>query len=235
MPPKVFGPAHLIYVGIYLVVSIIALILIKKFCKTPRAKNTAIFYTALSLLAVIIWNRIEIAKVDGTWLELIPDTFCGMSSLLMAVCTLGFKDRNNPVFHCLIYLAIVGPVATLIYPAFIGEGPTIFYPETFSSLLHHSIMLFLAVLLLMTDEFVPDIKRWFCLPLGVCAYVAFGLFEIQVFNFPDAMQIETPLIAGTPTVWYTVLGIAVVVQMIIIGVYALLERTKTEGAAKSLR
>jgi len=125
------------------------------------------------------------------------------------------KNRNHPVFHCVWYLAIVGPILTLGYPSFIiGLDSNIFGARTFTGMIHHSFALFLAILLLITCEFKPDWRKWWCLALGMCAYLVFGLFQIRALGFEDSMEINRSFVEGTILWWYLVGPIILVVMFV---------------------
>ena len=193
---------HILYIVITAILTVVGLILIKKFCKSQKL---AILIAAAALLVVFIWNRLSLAIVEKDALKLLPYSFCSLTSLLLSVLTLSMKNRNHPVFHCVLYLAILGPILTFIYPAFvIGIDASIFGMRTISGMLHHSLALFLAILLLMFGEFKPDWRKWWCLTLGLCVYATFGFFEIRALGFSNAMDLNAPFIPGTFFWWYVV-------------------------------
>jgi len=202
---EVFELSHILYIVISLVLTVVGLVLIKKYCKTKKAMKIAIMVCAVVLLCVFIWNRLSLAIIEKDALKLMPYSYCSATTLLLTVFVLALKDRNRGVFHCVWYLAIIGPILTLIYPAFIiGIDTSIFATRTFSGLLHHSISLFLAVLLLISGEFKPNWRKLWCLGLGMCAYVAFGLFQIRALGFADSMEINRSFVEGTFLWWYVV-------------------------------
>lgn len=201
MNPEIFGWEHLTYLAIFIVITIASLILIKLYAKSEKAKFITVKVVAGILLASILWNRICICISNQQWKYILPNTFCGMNSLVLALtCLIGKKD--NAVMHYVNHVALVGDILTLIYPDFIVQNPSIFYPNTISGLLRHSVALYLCILLLMLKWFVPNYKKWPNLVIGFLAYITVGAFQISVLGYSDAFYIYHPILPNTPlTVW----------------------------------
>ena len=201
MNPQVFGWEHLTYLAVIIVLMVTSLVLIKLYVKSEKVKTIIIKSVAAVLLAMIVWNRISIAISTNSWLALIPDSFCGMSSLVLSLaCLIGKK--HNAVLHFVFYIAIVGDFITMIYPDFLDQNPSFFYANTISGLLHHTIGLYLCILILLLGYFKPNYKKWPSLLIGFMAYITFGAFLMSVCGFDDAFCINKPILSGTPlTVW----------------------------------
>ncbi|MCL2540612.1 MAG: YwaF family protein [Firmicutes bacterium] len=226
---ELYDLQHILYIVISVVLTVAVLVLIKKFCKTDKSVKIAILAVAGVLLAVFVWNRISLAVIEGDALKLMPYSFCSMTTLLLALCTLFVKNKNHPVFHCIVYMAIIGPVLTLIFPSFIiGLDPI----RTYSGMLHHSVALLLAILLIMYRQFRPDWKKWWALALGLCAYVTFGLFQIRALGFSDSMEINRAFVDGTFLWWYVVGPMVVVGVTAIVFTYQLIEKKIIAKKAK---
>ena len=221
--PSMFGLSHILYAVITIIAMIVSLILIKKFCKSKRSQNIAIIITASLLLSFIIFNRISIATYSNDWLLLIPTSFCGMTSLLFSIATLIFlKNHNHSIFHFFAYIAFVGGILTTITPTFIGQASTIFHTRTISGLVHHSLAMYLAILILVLGRFKPSIKKIHCFWLGLTAYMTLGLFLIHAIGVDDAMYINNP--AATGIYWYMVGAIVLGIHFIGLGVYELCKK-----------
>jgi len=209
-----------------------AMFFILKFCRTQTQKKVAVSVVAGVLLALLIWNRLSVAllhvDVDDAgnvvsksvdWQVVIPNSFCSISAFLLSLGTLIFyKNRSNALFHCVVYVAFLGGLATVLFPevAFAYGEPNIFGPKTFSMLLFHSTMWFLALLLITTGEFKPNWRKWWCMALGLCGYVAYGLFLMQGLKFGIQMEIQgVPFIVGTPLYWYVAGPIAILIAVIV--------------------
>ena len=199
--PKVYGWEHLTYLAVCIVVAAAAIFFVRKYAKTEKTLSIVMRAVGGALFACILWNRISLCIKNSNALTLIPDTFCGISSLILSLAMLIGK-RNNIVFHFICYLGFVGGTLTLAYPDFIGQAASVFYPPTISGLLHHTVMVFAIILMLLTKYFVPTLKRWYVLPLGLCCVMTFGIFEITALGFNNAMQIFTPLLPDTVFTWW---------------------------------
>ena len=57
MPPKIFGTEHIIYMIISFILTAVAIILIKKFCKTEKSQALAVKISGAVLLFSILLNR----------------------------------------------------------------------------------------------------------------------------------------------------------------------------------
>ncbi len=203
MPAVVFGIEHFLYIGITTVIAAVALLLTKKFAKSELSQNVFLRSLAAMLLIAIVTNRLSQVFRYGQvrWEQIIPDSYCGMTSLVLALAVL-FGKKNNNALHFVWLLGIFGGISTVIYPAFIGQGPTVFYLPTISGLLHHSLSATLVVALLLFNWIHITYKKWYCTLFGFTAYISVGAFLIGCLGFSDAFHIYTPLLDGTPlTTW----------------------------------
>ena len=132
---------------------------------------------------------------------MIPNSFCGLSSLLLSISVLVGK-KDNWFFHFICYLGFIGGLITLIYPDFLGQNQSFLYPATISGLLHHTIMFYLVLIMIITKYFVPTLKKWYYLPLGLACVMTYGLFLLDAVGHTTAMNITTPLLEGTILTWW---------------------------------
>jgi hypothetical protein len=161
-------------------------------------------------------NRLsQVFRYDEVrWYCIIPDSYCGMTSLVLALAVI-FGKKDNNVLHFVWLLGLFGGISTVIYATFVDQGPTIFYLPTISGLLHHSFSALLVVLLLVFKQINITYKKWYCTLFGFTAYLTIGAFLMQVFNMSDAFHIAEPLLPGTPlTTW--------VMAPMYVGAYALI-------------
>ncbi len=203
MPAEVFGIEHFLYIGITSLVAATALICAKKYLKNERGQ--AIFLKVLGtlLFIAIIANRLSQVFRFGLvrWEQIIPDSYCGMTSLVLSLAVL-FGKKDNDALHFTWILGIFGGISTVIYPAFIGQGPTVFYLPTISGLLHHSLSATVAIAVILFDWIHITYKKWYCTLIGFMAYLSVGAFLIGFFGYSDAFHIYTPLLDNTPfTTW----------------------------------
>lgn len=228
--PQMYGIEHIIYLIVTFTVSITALILIKRFVKSEKGVAIAVKCTAAILFCFILWNRISISCYSSNgWRCMFPDSYCGTTSLALSLCAL-FLKKDSKVFHCLVYMGIVGGAATVFYPDFIGQADSIFFSKTISGLLHHSTVLFLAILMIATGYIKPTIKRWYCLPLGLCCYVTYGMLLMSTIldRQGTTMYLNSPIIEGTCLTWYFTGAILLTVHAVSLSALELYRKHKNK-------
>ena len=203
MPAVVFGVEHFLYMGITAALAAAGLLCAKKHAKTEKSRAVILKILAGTLLIAILTNRLSQVFRYGQvrWEQIIPDSYCGMTSLVLALAVL-FGKKDNGALHFVWILGIFGGISTVIYPAFIGQGPTVFYLPTISGLLHHSLSATVAIAVLLFGWMRITYKKWLCTLFGFTCYLAVGAFLIGFFKLSDAFHIYTPLLDGTPlTTW----------------------------------
>lgn len=206
MDLNVFGGVHLLYLGITLPISALVLFLAIKYAKTEKSQNIVLKSIAALLFIWIIINRLsQVYRYDNVrWEQIIPDSFCGMTSLVLSLAVL-FGKKDNPVYHFVWLLGLVGSVITVFYPTFLDQGPTVFYLPTISGLLHHSVTLVMVLALLLFNQIHITYKKWYCTFFGFTAYLSVGAFQMAVLGFSDAFHIVEPMLEDT---FLTAWGIA---------------------------
>lgn len=203
MGPQLFGIEHILYMVITTAIAVVALLLCKKYASTERTKSIVLKVMAALLFVAIVTNRLSQVFRYGQvrWYCIIPDSFCGMTSLVLALGVLLGKKNNNTL-HFTWLLGLFGGVSTVIYATFLDQDLSFFYLPTISGLLHHSLSATLAVAILMFGYIDITYKKWYCTFFGFTAYLTVGAFLMHTFNMSDAFHIAEPLIPGTPlTAW----------------------------------
>ena len=204
MDLNVFGGVHLIYLAITLPLSAAGLYLAKKYAKTEKSQKIVLKSIAAMLFIWILINRLSqvFRYSDVRWEQIIPDSFCGMTSLVLALAVL-FGKKDNNVYHFVWSLGLVGALITIFYPIFLDQGPSVFYLPTISGLLHHSLALVMVCALFLFGQIRVTYKKWYCTLFGFTSYLTVGAFEMAVFGFSDAFHIAEPMLEGTPlTAWF---------------------------------
>lgn len=198
MPAELFGIEHILYLIISTLICGSFLLLTKRFAKSEREQRIALKCLAVALLVSIVTNRLSqvFRYEEANWYLIIPDSFCGMTSLVLSLAVL-FGKKNNNVLHFVWLLGLFGGVSSSIYASYVGQGPTIFYLPTISGLLHHSLCATLAVGILMFGQIEITYKKWYCTLFGFTSYLTLGAFMMQEFGMSDAYHIAEPLIEGT--------------------------------------
>jgi hypothetical protein len=203
MDLRVFGSVHIIYLLITLPLTIIGLYLAKRFAKTEKSQKIVLKSIAGLLLVWILINRLsQVFRYSNVrWEQIIPDSFCGMTSLVLSLSVL-FGKKDNVVYHFVWHLGLLGATITIFNPTFLNQGTTIFYLPTISGLLHHSIALVMVIALLLFNQIFVTHKKWYCTLFGFTSYLTVGAFQMAVFGFSDSFHIAEPILSGTPlTAW----------------------------------
>lgn len=203
MPAQLFGIEHITYIVLSTLLASIFLLLSKKLAKTEKSQNMVLKSLAFLLFIAIMTNRLSqvFRYEDVRWYCIIPDSFCGMTSLVLALAVL-FGKRDNHVLHFVWLLGLFGGISTVIYATFVDQGPTIFYLPTISGLLHHSLSAMLVVALFLFRQIDITYKKWYCTFFGFTSYLTVGAFLMHTFPISDAFHIAEPLLSNTPlTAW----------------------------------
>lgn len=228
MPAELFGIEHITYIVISTIIGAMLVILSKKLTSSEKTQNVILKIVALLLFISIITNRLsQVFRYDTVrWYLIIPDSYCGMTSLVLALAVL-FGKKDNCVYHFVWLLALFGGISTVIYATFVSQGPTIFYLPTISGLLHHSFSATLTVLLLMFKQIHITYKKWYCTFFGFTAYITLGTFLMQTFNMNDAFHIADPLIPNTFLTTWGMAPLYIVSYAIILLVIEIIRKKKT--------
>lgn len=203
MSPQLFGTEHILYIVITTLLGGGGLWTAKYLAKTQKAQRWALHGLAFLLLVAIVTNRLsQVYRYDTVrWYCIIPDSICGMTSLVLSLAVLLGK-RDNPVLHFAWLPGLFGGISTVIYATFVGQGPTFFYLPTISGMLHHSLCALVVVALFLFRQIDVTYKKWYCTLFGFTSYLTVGAFLMQTFDMSDAFHIAEPLLPGTPlTVW----------------------------------
>lgn len=229
MPAQLYGIEHFVYIFITTAIAVAVLLIAKKHAKTEKSQAIVLRCLALILFAAILTNRLsQVFRYDTVrWEQIIPDSYCGMTSLVLSLAVI-FGKRDNPALHFVWILALFGGISTVIYPAFIDQGPTIFYLPTISGLLHHSICATVGVAVLMFNYLHITYKKWYYTFFGFCAYITCGAFLIGVFKFSDAFHIYEPLLSGTPLTTWVMAPIYIVCYVIILAVIEMVRKHRAK-------
>ncbi|MBQ7165022.1 MAG: YwaF family protein [Clostridia bacterium] len=227
--PKIFGIEHIIFLAVSIPAIVAGLILVKKKVQSDRAVRILTVIMAAAQLVWLVLNRASVAFMkEKSAIYLIPNTFCGTASLTLPLAML-FLKKDNFVYHSLAYLGLLGGVITMVYPDFIGQDASVFYLPTLSGLMHHALMVFNVLMLYVTAQCRPTIKKYHYLPLALCVVMTVGLAEIEVIGFPTAMEIGGEFIPGTGLTWEVVGVMFLALHFISLFALALYRKKKGES------
>ena len=231
MVPQVYGFEHITYMIVTSVVAVVCWLLCRKFAKTERSRDIIIRTIGLFLLIAIMTNRFSQVFRYGMvrWYCIIPDSFCGMTSLVLSLGML-FGKKDNAVLHFAWLLGIFGGISTVVYPTFVSQDISFFYIPTISGLAHHSISAF-AVIMLFTFGYLDiTYKKWHYVMFGLTSYMTVGAFLMAVFPISDAFHIVEPLLSDTPLTAWVMGPIYIFAHGLIFLIVELLKRHKKSKA-----
>ena len=216
--PHVYGWEHLTYLAVFFIAAGVSLTLIKLKVKRQETADIIIKISGGALFALILWNRISIAVFKGDYKLILPDSFCGLSSLCLSLCAL-FLKRDSLPLHCFCYLSFWGGAIVTFYPDFLGQAQSFLFPATISGLLHHGAALYLSVLMFLTGYFKPCLKKFYAFPVGLSFMTVYGMFLIDALHFKKAMYIGAPLIEGTVLTWYFIALLLISATLLLVFLY----------------
>lgn len=203
MNPELFGIEHILYIIISTIIGSGIILLSIKYKNDENKKNIILKVLGILLFISIMVNRLsQVFRYDNVrWYCIIPDSYCGMTSLVLSLAVI-FGKKDNAALHFVWLMGIFGGISTVIYATFVGQGPTIFYLPTISGLIHHSFSAILTIVILIYKCINITYKKWYYTLFGFTAYITVGAFLMYVFNMSDAFHIAEPLLPGTPlTAW----------------------------------
>ena len=226
---NVFGGVHIIYLVITLSLSFLGLFFAKKYAKSQKSQTIIIKSVAGLLFISILVNRLSQVFRYGLvrWEQIIPDSFCGMTSLVLSLAVL-FGKRDNPVYHFVWALGLVGSIITIFYPTFLNQGPSIFYLPTISGLIHHSVTLVMVAFLFLFKQIEVTYKKWYCTIFGFTAYLTVGAFQMAVFGFNDSFHIVEPMLSGTPLTAWVIAPIYLSCYALVLFIFEIVKRRKNK-------
>lgn len=216
-----YGVNHIIFLAGFVLLLTVTVLVICFALKTQKQKDVFVRILGALLAISLVINRISLALWNAQkigWLELIPNTYCGMTSLLLGLFAL-FGKPHHKAFDFLFYVELFGGVACLVYSNFLLQGPkphpTFWFFPTFTGMLHHALGVILCVSLVLCKWFSPSLKRWYIFPIGMGVYTLFGLFLLDVLHIRHTMQIDDPLLPHTPLKWWLVIPIATAIETLV--------------------
>ncbi len=229
MAPQLFGIEHILYIIISTAVASAALLLAKRYAKTEKSQMIFLKALATLLFIAIMTNRLsQVFRYEETrWYLIIPDSFCGMTSLLTALAVL-FGKKDNNVYHFIWLLGLFGGISTTIYASYVDQNISFFYLPTISGLLHHSLSATVVVALLMFKQIDITYKKCYCTFFGFTTYLTLGAFMMQTFNMSDAYHIAEPLISDTPLMAWVMAPMYTVGYALVLWIVELIKKKKRE-------
>lgn len=203
--PQLFGIEHILYLVISILITLLVIVLAKTFLKNEKSQTILIKCLGGVYLFLILLNRYYVSyywgPVYGGNEPFAPKSFCGVISFFFSISLILCK-KNSKVFHCLAYLGLVAGLISTVYANYINQGdttvfncPSIFFPPTITSLLHHSFMWGMALLLFVLGWVKPNIKNWIDFPAGWAFLTLYGCIINTIYNRSDGFNNASPIIS----------------------------------------
>lgn len=226
---KIWGWEHIVYLVVFFTLSTIGIVCAKKFAKTEKSQRIIIKFVGVALFLSILASRLSITFCGSNpkWHHMLPNQFCGMSSLVLSLAVI-FGKKNNNVYHFVWFLALLGGILTMAYPDFLPQDPSFFYPPTITGMLHHSLSVVMVVILLVFNQIEITYKKWYCTLFGFTSYLTFGAFLIGELGYGDAFHIRTPILSGTPLTVWVMAPIYIVLYGIVVLIVELVRKKKNK-------
>ncbi|MBR1984814.1 MAG: YwaF family protein, partial [Clostridia bacterium] len=195
-----------------------------------KSQQLIIKITGIVLFLSILASRLSITFCGSNpkWHHMLPNQFCGMSSLVLSLAVI-FGKKNNNVYHFVWFIALLGGIVTMIYPDFLPQNPSFFYPPTITGMLHHSLSIVMVLMLLVFNQIEITYKKWYCTVFGFTGYFTFGAFLIGALGYGDAFHIKTPILSGTPLTAWVMAPIYIVIYGLIVLIIELVRRKKIKN------
>ena len=219
-----FSIAHIIYLILNIIWFIAGAILIKKKVKNEDTKILIIRISGLLLIICVTLMRID-DTINGIktnpeinkWYHIFPQSFCSFISFVLGFSALFFK-KDNIVFHFAVYMAIYGGGISTLYPEYLSDELPFLSLNGVTSLLHHSLQLWICTLILTNRFMIPDYKKIYSLIIGYGIMLFVGVFELFVLKYPTAMNLNQYLSedVGPITSWWALYIASILVTLLFI-------------------
>lgn len=193
---KIYGIEHILYLVIVITMLSMLMVLLKFKIKSDKSQRLMFMILGIIDIISVLINRIALSIESNNYFMLIPDSFCGMSGLVLGI-GLAFFKKNNIVLHAVWFIAFLGMVITLAHPDFITKSDSLFYFPTITSLWHHTVTLFNLIAIFLFKYISLNYKKaWVQIP-GTIIYIGIGFFLVFVGNVHEAYYLYVPAVKGT--------------------------------------
>ena len=235
----VYGVFHIVYLVVAVMAMILEIIILKKKKISDDKLQLILKIEGAIWLISVLLNRFVVTYSDVvinnregyTWLNLIPNTYCGICSLVLSISLMTLK-KDNFIFHSLGYLGLVGGFVTMLYPDFL-DSQSIFDLRSITGLLHHTLMFSIMLKMMLFGYMQPTIKKCSYFTLGICVIMTLGVLEKDAFKFTKAMEIGDPLLKSLKvlTSWYITDLLLIICHFVFLVIH---EKRKTHENLKDI-
>ena len=130
-------------------------------------------------------------------------------------------------------MAIYGGGLSTIYPEYLSDNLPFFSLNGVTSLLHHSLQLWIVTLILTNKFMIPSYKKIYAMIIGFGSMLLVGVFELFVLKYPAAMNLTKPLSEdiGPITSWYVLYIASIFVTLFFVFILKLIYKKTDEKEA----
>ena len=106
--PEVWGPEHITYIIVSTIIGASVLLLSFLFIKNEKGRTIVLKILAGLLFISILTNRLsQVFRYETVrWYTIIPDSYCGMTSLVLSLSVMIGK-KNNCALHFVWLLGLL--------------------------------------------------------------------------------------------------------------------------------
>ncbi|MDR2828568.1 MAG: YwaF family protein [Acholeplasmatales bacterium] len=227
---KVFDGFHITYLVVSVIISVLLLVLGKRYLKKDKQKN--IFFMVFAFLAFIshistIWVDFVFSPLnegingaisgfghisDNILFVVYPCNFVMVCVFIMSL----IKNKKSKFFQGMatfcFYTGIIGNIAALVYPS------TFYHPQftyaIFKAFLSHSTLLIASIWLLVGGYFKPRLTNVIPFAVGGLSMITLGWINIGIFSISGhrtdfIMFLQSPAVPGTFLNAYVLYGLAI--------------------------
>lgn len=162
---KLYGPTHLLWLGIFVLLCVVSLIIYKKL--NAKQRNIMRIGIAVTVIALETAKNIVAFAVGDFGIGHMPFHLCGINVLLITFCI--FK-RTKTVENFLYYIGIPGAMLALLTPDWTNM-PCLNYFHMHSFIIHMFLVLYPFVLV-ASGDLKPDFKS---MPRCVLLLIGFAI------------------------------------------------------------
>ncbi len=200
---QLFDLFHITYIVLSLLITIVLLVIAKKFIKQQKHKDVFLkFWGLITFLLHIstLWPTFlrgeDAIAADNM---LFPIYYCNVAMLLLMITAFVSNKSSKGFKHLAIitaYAGTLGALISLFYPEYYVSGSGIDYP-LLKSLLSHSTMLVGSLYLMTGNYFKIEIKNAATYALSFLGFGLIGaivnlIFEAAGLYAPNAMYLQHP-------------------------------------------
>jgi len=224
----IYGVEHVLFLVVSALIVFLLILFTKLFIKSGKIRILVVRIIGGILLISLILNRIAIAIHRNNITGLLPDSFCGISSLMLSLLAIFYK-KDNALLTSFALISLLGGLLNDFYPTYFNQNPSFFYFATFTGMLHHTIGVMLSLYLIFFNLLSFNYKKWYVLPLTFAVILSYSALIIELFKLDDASNIMYPMISNTILYGPFIALLATILNLIVYFILYLVDRKKIKN------